>query len=309
MRINATEIAAPFRTEIQRRVAEMTEQGFPAPKLVGLLGNKDPAAKKYAQWTAQACEADGLRYELREMEREDLQTRLKEAIDDPEVHGIIVYYPVYGPLPHFMGTTVDDFICNSVPVSKDVEGMCFTYRNNLYRNIRHLDEEKTKKCLVPCTALSIVKILEHLKVYDSALPVGDRLSGTTITIVNRSDIVGRPLAAMLSNDGATVYSVDIKSTFRLNRGEYLECEEGAEEAIKKSSVIITGVPSKAYRLPLDCVQDNSIVVNFSRYKNVDPAALLEKRGIRYVPLVGKVTVAMLERNLLRLYENFAKRIR
>lgn len=41
--------------------------------------------------------------------------------------------------------------------------------------------------------------------------------------------------------GATVYSVDIKSTFLLKDGEYSECVEGAEEAIKKSSVIITGV--------------------------------------------------------------------
>jgi methylenetetrahydrofolate dehydrogenase (NAD+) len=36
----------------------------------------------------------------------------------------------------------------------------------LYRNIRYVDDEKTQKCVLPCTPLAIVKILEHLNVYD-----------------------------------------------------------------------------------------------------------------------------------------------
>jgi methylenetetrahydrofolate dehydrogenase (NAD+) len=45
-------------------------------------------------------------------------------------------------------------------------------------------------------------------------------------------------------------------------------------------------------------------MNVSHFKNVDEEALMQIEGVRYVPLVGKVTVAMLERNLLRLIENF-----
>jgi len=45
-------------------------------------------------------------------------------------------------------------------------------------------------------------------------------------------------------------------------------------------------------------------VNVASFKNVDEEALLKIPGVVYVPMVGKVTVAMLERNLMRLYENF-----
>jgi len=68
--------------------------------------------------------------------------------------------------------------------------------------------------------------------------------------------------------------------------------------------VITGVPSKSYRLNTEWVQPGTIVVNVASYKNVDEAALLKIPGVRYVPQVGKVTVAMLERNLMRLYDQF-----
>ena len=73
-----------------------------------------------------------------------------------------------------------------------------------------------KKCLLPCTALSVVKILEQCPgCYDAVKPVGKKLEGKIVTVINRSEIVGRPLAAMLANDGADVYSVDINSIFKL----------------------------------------------------------------------------------------------
>lgn len=125
-----------------------------------------------------------------------------------------------------------------------------------------------------------------------------------ITVINRSDIVGRPLAALLANDGADVYSVDIDSLYLFRRGKLIKTEETPESACRKSRVIITGVPVKSYKLPLAWVSENTVVINVASFKNVDEEALLQIPGVQYVPLVGKVTVAMLQRNLLRLYENF-----
>lgn len=73
---------------------------------------------------------------------------------------------------------------------------------------------------------------------------------------------------------------------------------------QKSSVVITGVPTKDYRLPSSWIQPQTVVVNVASYKNVDEDSLLRIPGVVYVPLVGKVTVAMLERNLMRLYQQF-----
>jgi methylenetetrahydrofolate dehydrogenase (NAD+) len=67
---------------------------------------------------------------------------------------------------------------------------------------------------------------------------------------------------------------------------------------------VTGVPTKAYRLETEWIQPNTTVVNVSSFKNVDEESLLKVPGVVYVPLVGKVTVAMLERNLVRLFEQF-----
>ena len=61
-KILASEIAEPFRAEIRAAIASRYADA--PPKLVGLLGNDDPAARKYAQWTGRAAAADGIAYEL-----------------------------------------------------------------------------------------------------------------------------------------------------------------------------------------------------------------------------------------------------
>lgn len=67
---------------------------------------------------------------------------------------------------------------------------------------------------------------------------------------------------------------------------------------------MTGVPTKAYRLPTEWIQPHATVVNVASYKNVDEDELLKIPGVVYISMVGKVTVAMLERNLVRLFEQF-----
>lgn len=57
---------------------------------------QDPYAKQYAEWTGKACEADGIRYELRIISENELEEQLYEANADPSVHGILIYYPVFG---------------------------------------------------------------------------------------------------------------------------------------------------------------------------------------------------------------------
>ena len=209
------------------------------PLLVGLLANKDPAARKYAEWTGKACRADGLRYELRTLDDPiDVEAALIDANDDPRVHGIIVYYPIFGQEESFSGASQDDYLRDSVSHKCDVEGLCHLYRTNLYRNVRYLDyPTNNQKCLLPCTALSVVKIIEACPgTYDMTKPVGRKLEGKTVTVINRSEIVGRPLAAMLANDGAIVYSVDINSIYMFKDGRLHPCpDETPESCVRKVS--------------------------------------------------------------------------
>lgn len=300
IRVNTGDIARPYRLEIQKDVKEMDR----APLLVGILANEDPAAKKYAEWIEKSCNADGINYELRPCLRSSVKEELKKANNDPQVDGILVFYPVFGDVPSFSGFTLDDDIRNSISISKDVEGLGYIYRNNLYQDVRYMDSERNKKCIVPCTPLAIVKIIEHQGFYDRSKPVGKQLCGKTITVVNRSNIVGRPLAAMLQHDGADVYSVDIDSIYFLRGSECQASKTSNREAYKQSDIIVTGVPSKNFRVPLDCISEGTTMINVSGVRNVDVEEFLEIPGTKYISSVGKVTVAMLERNLVRLVKNY-----
>eukprot|EP00930_Biecheleria_cincta_P099056 TRINITY_DN90704_c0_g1_i1.p1 TRINITY_DN90704_c0_g1~~TRINITY_DN90704_c0_g1_i1.p1 ORF type:complete len:377 (+),score=85.24 TRINITY_DN90704_c0_g1_i1:25-1155(+) len=312
-KVLADEVAAPFRKEIRDQVALLATEGEAGvtPKLVGFLANADPPSRKYAEWTAKAFEADGLRFELREVEESLLEEQLEKANIEPDVHGVMIYYPVFGQRPSFHGGSHDDYIRDSVSPYKDAEGLCHYYRRALYKNQRNVDTKGEKKCVLPCTPLAVVKTLEHLKVYDSYLPIGQRMTGKTAVVVNRSEVVGRPVAAMLANDGAKVWSIDVDSVHIFTRGQVLvPSEVTPEAAVRESDIVILGVPSDKYKMDPSWVKEGAVVINVASHKNIDEKALLETRpGVRYMGQIGKVTVAMLERNLLRLCQNFKELIR
>lgn len=305
-KVLADEVARPFQIEIQEAAASYPESS--RPKLVGFLANSDPASRKYAEWTERAFVRDGLRFERREVAEHELEEALEQANQDPDVHGIMIYYPVFGQRPSFHGGSHDDYLRDCVSPFKDVEGLCHFYRRSLYRNRRYVDDGHMKKCILPCTPLAVVKTLEHLGVYDERAPVGDRMQGKTVVVVNRSEVVGRPLAAMLANDGATVFSVDVDSMYVYTRGKLEVPPEGdsVETVVRSADIVVLGVPSDSYKMDTSWIKEGAIVVNVASHKNIDEAQLLSTRpGVRYIPQVGKVTVSILERNLLRLHDNFA----
>lgn len=302
-KVLAGEVAKVFQQEIKETLESLPD-GV-SPKLVGLLANTDPASRKYAEMTARTLQQDGFRFELREVEKEKLELALADANSDDDVHGIMIYFPVFGAKPCFHGPDHDNFLRDCISPCKDVEAMCHFYRQALYLNHRVIGDGHIGKCVLPCTPLAVVKFLEHLGAYDKSLPVGDRLNKKTVSIVNRSEVLGRPLAAMLANDGATVNSIDIDSTYTFQQGKLLSTTDSTETLIRGSDVVVLGVPSDSYKLDASWVKEGAIVVNVAFTKNIDEEALLSSRpGVSFVGAVGKVTIAMLERNLLRCYRNF-----
>ncbi|RKP03030.1 hypothetical protein CXG81DRAFT_29382 [Caulochytrium protostelioides] len=269
--------------------------------MVAFLANEDEAARRYAEWTGKTCRDIGLRFELRQVTRTQLEEAIIEANEDDGVNGIMVYYPVFGD-------AMDQYLQNIVDPAKDVEGLCHTYRFYMYHNIRHLDEAKTQRCIIPCTPLAIVKFLEHMGIYNSKLPYGDRLHGRTVTVINRSEVVGRPLAALLANDGAHVYSADVNGLLELNRGQGLhlkryltnECSLTLEEALARSDIVIGGVPAKAYKIPTAQLREGVVAINLSSVANFEDD--ITSKASFFVSSVGKVTTVMLERNLMRLWQ-------
>ncbi|KAL9040281.1 MAG: hypothetical protein Q9214_004550 [Letrouitia sp. 1 TL-2023] len=315
-------LAGAIAKSIQNEVLDGLSKLTRAPLLVGFLANKDPAARLYADWTGKTCEETaffhsrvvsfliefrGFRFDLRQVDREDLESHLLDANQDDSIDGIIVYYPVFN-------SRQDQYLQQLISVNKDVEGLSHHYIFNMYQNIRYLDDRGLQKSILPCTPLAIVKILEYLKVYNTLLPSGNRLYGHTVTIVNRSEVVGRPLAALLANDGACVYSVDVTNVQQFTRGQGIKKQrhevvdlEGwtLADCVPLSDVVVCGVPGQSFKFPVNLLKNGVVCINFSTEKNFSPE--VKEVASIYVPAVGKVTIIILLRNLLRLIENKSPR--
>ncbi|KAF2724409.1 hypothetical protein K431DRAFT_144201 [Polychaeton citri CBS 116435] len=297
-------LAASIAKKLLEEVHDGLKKVDHKPRLHGFLANSDPAAKMYANWTAKTCQENGFDFTLREVAREDLEDVLREANQDPNVDGILVYYPVFD-------TTRDRTLQWTVSLYKDVEGLSPQLISNMYQNIRFLDPPANQlKSILPCTPLAVIKILEHLQIYNTFLDYGKRLFGRRITVINRSEVVGRPLAALLANDGAEVFSVDVTGVQRFTRGTGLKKQKHEVEDLEgwqlkdcllNSDVVISGVPGDSYKVPTELIREGAVCINFSSEKNFSPD-VKEKASI-YVPAIGKVTIVILLRNLLRIVQN------
>lgn len=197
-----------------------------------------------------------------------MESTIIAANEDDGVNGIIVYYPIFG-------NRQDQYLQQVTDMSKDVEGLSHRYLFKLYHNERFLDREMRQKSLLPCTPLAVLKILDYLRVYNSILPYGNRLFGRSITVVNRSETVGRPLAALLANDGACVYSVDVTGVQQFTRGEGIrnvrhEVVEkggwGLKDCLPLSDVVIGGVPGENFKIPTKMLREGVVCINFSTEK-------------------------------------------
>ncbi|KAK1829877.1 methylenetetrahydrofolate dehydrogenase [Podospora conica] len=305
--ILADTIAKKLLGEVHEMLVKVQSERPTKPTLAAFLANDDPAAAQYAEWSKKTCEENGFAFDLHRVDKENLEEAIVAANNDASVDGIIVYYPIWTN-----NQQQDRYIQETVALSKDVEGLCHTHLFNMYHNARFLDPPSNlKKSILPCTPLAIVKALEHLQVYNPVLAPGNRLFGKTVTVINRSEVNGRPLAALLANDGATVYSVDVTGVQLFSRGtglrqprhQVLDKEGwGLADVLPLSDVVIGGVPTEGFKVPTDLIRDGAVCVNFSSYRNFDGPAVKEKASI-YVPSIGKVTIAVLLRNLVRLIHN------
>jgi len=124
---------------------------------------------------------------------------------------------------------------------------------------------------------------------------------------------------MLANDGARVFSVDIDSIHEYTKRPSQPATASTpsasryhpmhvvhpsslslEECLKQSDVVVSAVPNPSYKVKTAVLKDGCVCVNVAGEKNFE-ADVRDKASI-YIPTVGKVTIFMLLRNLLRLRE-------
>jgi methylenetetrahydrofolate dehydrogenase (NADP+) / methenyltetrahydrofolate cyclohydrolase len=293
--LDPASVAASFRTALRAEIAALPEP----LTLVGILSADHGPSATYASYTAKGCEEVGVRFDLRPVPRLGAEEAIRQANADPAVHGIIVYYPVFN-------TSQDAYLRDLVDAGKDIEGLHTFWVRALYENRRFLDDAREKKAILPCTPLAVMKLLDAAGATDPAAP--RPLEGKRASIFNRSEVVGRPLASMMANDGAEVVSFDIDGPLLFSprtSGQAHVVEETTLDrraALARADIVVTGVPSRAFELvKADEIREGAICVNFSTFKNF--ADDVPERAGTFVPRVGPLTVTMALRNTVRLYRN------
>jgi methylenetetrahydrofolate dehydrogenase (NAD+) len=289
-----------------------------AMKLVGILAQDGPCredAQIYSDIVGNTFQEDGIQYEeirVNGLNVPDFIAQIETANSRRDVHGILVYYPIFKHLEPIKGPyknqltgvyckTLDDYLRDHVAIEKDVEGLRQNHDARWLFRIGSTFDADISNNVYPCTALSVLKILNAFEV---------NFTGCIVTIINRSEILGRPLAAMLANQGAHVFSIDENSVVLQFRpgGKLRRLNDmNLEKCLKESSIVVSAVPSPTFTLPLNFIMPNSIVINVSEYENVPEAIIHEVPNVIFIPRVGKVTVAALEHNLVELHKKSVKK--
>ncbi len=288
--IQPGELAEKYYESIRQTLAESDLH----LKLVGILTEKKGPSKTYAKYTQKGCLAAGIDFELAQVSPLQVEDAILDYKKRADIHGILVYYPVFG-------NHKDVELRNLVPIEKDVEGLHSFWFQKLIANERFIDKEQTKKAVLPCTPLAIIKILTELGQLD--LQKEKPLASKCIAVFNRSAVVGYPLAKMLANDGARVFSVDIQGVLEMENQSSHPSNLSRQEILAQSDIVITGVPNRDFPLIQgDEIKEGALCINFSTLKNFAPSIM--GKASYFVPRIGPMTIAMVMRNTLRLYQNF-----
>lgn len=289
--LDPTVLAENYVKEIQAEIQRLDVR----PQVVGLIASNDRPSLAYAGATQKKFAAIGINYEVRHVERLDLENQIMALNADPAVHGIFIYFPVFN-------NEQDGYLRNLVDYRKDIEAGSQYWTHKLYANDRlALAHDPSRKALLPCTPLAIIKMLSEVAGHadDQARP----FAGQTVTIFNRSEVIGRPLAVMLSNDGALVYSFDVNGPLQFRDARPAEADISRAQALAISDIVITGVPSNHFeRVQCHEIRPSTVCLNFASVANF--ADDIETCATTYIPKVGPMTVAMCMRNTVRLFNNF-----
>jgi len=174
--IDGKAIAAKFREKIAEDVAALRKETGVTPHLAAVLVGDDPASAVYVRNKQRACEKAGIQSTLHRLpgmtSQEELLTLVGRLNEDSGVHGILVQLPLPDQID-------EKAVLDAVLPMKDVD--CFHPEN-----VGRLMQGRPR--FLPCTPCGIQQLL---------LETGVEISGAHCVILGRSEIVGKPMAAML----------------------------------------------------------------------------------------------------------------
>ena len=277
--IDGKAIAADVRAEVAKRVAVLGERDV-VPGLATVLVGEDPASKVYVSSKRKACAEVGIKAWDHDLDastpQQELLDLLAQLNDDPNVHGILVQLP----LPEHID---EEAILNAVQPSKDADGF---HPCNLGRLVTG------DHVVAPATPAGIQEMLVR---------TGIETAGAEVVVVGRSNIVGKPLAALMVQKAAGANAT------------VTVCHTGTRElaAHTRRADILVAAIGRAHAITGPMIAPGATVIDVGINRtesglvgDVDFAAASEVAGaITPVPGgVGPMTIAMLLSNTVKLAE-------
>lgn len=267
--INGKEVAEKIKLQVKEEIKSLGKDVTLAVVVVG----DNPASKVYVNNKKKACKLVGiqsLEYGLPENTSEDELLSLIDRLNNYNyVDGILVQLP----LPRHINT---DMVIERINPEKDVDG--FTAINTGKLWLGQYD-------IAPCTAIGVIELLDYYNI---------DIAGKHCVIVGRSNIVGKPVAALMLERNATVTVCHSKT-------------QNLYDITRTADILITAVGKPKF-ITRDMVKDGAVVIdvginrdeNGKLYGDVDFENVKDKTtAITPVPGgCGPMTVAMLMKNTL-----------
>ncbi len=290
--IDGVAIAKSIRAEVAADVQRLGKRGV-HPGLAVVLVGEDPASEVYVRNKGRACEEAGMHSVTIRMPAATTQAELLEQVhrlnDDPAIHGFLVQMP----LPKGIDA---DVVIRAIKPEKDVDGF---HPVNVGKNLIG-----DRDGFVPCTPSGVQEMLGRS---------GTDTRGKECVIVGRSNIVGKPMMALMVQNGpnanATVtvcHSATRKLKEHTLRADILIVAAGKPrmvtgDMVKEGAVVID--------VGINRVADASAKSGYRLVGDVDFESARE-RASRITPVpggVGPMTIAMLLKNTVRAAEQSASR--
>jgi methylenetetrahydrofolate dehydrogenase (NADP+)/methenyltetrahydrofolate cyclohydrolase len=266
-RIDGKAIAQDVRAEVKREVADWVAEGHEPPGLATVLVGDDPASALYVgnkQKASSEVGIEGFDHRLpQDTGHDEVEALLRDLAADPRVSGILLQLPTP---PQVDGAA----LAAQIPPGKDVDGLTPLSAGLLAQGRRGLR---------PCTPSGIMELLRR---YDVPL------QGAEAVVVGRSDLVGRPISALLLAANATVTVCHSKT-------------RDLAGVCRRADILVAAV-GRPGLIQGDWIKPGATVIDVgSPVGDVDFDAASERAGlITPVPGgVGPMTIAMLLSNTAR----------
>ncbi len=281
--LDGKKLSQKIETEVAQEVKRLKDTCGCTPGLAVVLVGQDPASAAYVKMKKGACDRVGfysITHDMPEsISQEAIEKTIKMLNEDTNVDGILIQLP----LPAHIDTTK---LLELVAPEKDVDGF---HPFNVGRLTTGLDG------FVPCTPLGVMELLAE---YDIDV------KGKNCVVVGASNIVGKPMASLLLNAGATVEICHIFT-------------DDLKKHTLDADMIFVGVGA-INLITADMVKDDVIIIDIGVSRTKEGKLVgdvdfenVSKKSSYITPSpggVGPMTIAMLLKNTLEAAKNNAKKL-